>query len=305
MLKRLNILLLCMLTSAGSAFAQEAEKALKEFEGKVLLLRHPLHGNQQQYDSAGKVLKGGVEEAWTAYGGVLINHVTLTPNQLQIEAKRMLFQFPQQKPELTFEALEFKPLKRHGTAPFSPSISVDIMLDQPVDSEEQARTILGRVFALNTEDFLASVSDLWRPYLAGHFTYDSSLKREAEFTWQEHVNKPPRSAELEIVPDANDGSAAEPIFHVGGEVKAPRAQVTPEPDYSEIARYEKFSGVVTVTIVVGKDGMVKRITVVRPLGLGLEETTQSTIKDWRFSPAQRDGKPVSVEMNVLVSFNLY
>ena len=37
-----SILLLCMLANIASASAQEAENALKEFEGKVVIFRHPL-----------------------------------------------------------------------------------------------------------------------------------------------------------------------------------------------------------------------------------------------------------------------
>jgi TonB family protein len=48
----------------------------------------------------------------------------------------------------------------------------------------------------------------------------------------------------------------------------------------------------------GKDGVVHHVRVVRPLGLGLDEAAQSTVKTWRFLPATKDGQPVAVEMNV-------
>jgi len=42
------------------------------------------------------------------------------------------------------------------------------------------------------------------------------------------------------------------------------------PKFSEIARYEKFAGVTVVNMVVDSKGVVRRIRIVRPLGLGLE-----------------------------------
>ena len=70
-----SILLLCMLANIASASAQEAEDALKEFEGKVVIFRHPLRDDSPRYDAEGKVLKGGPEESWTTNGGLLIDRI--------------------------------------------------------------------------------------------------------------------------------------------------------------------------------------------------------------------------------------
>ena len=81
MLKPIPILLLCMFAGTATASTHEAESALTDFEGKVLVLRHPLQDSFQQYDAAGKVLKGGNEGPWTVYGGVLIDKVDLPPKK--------------------------------------------------------------------------------------------------------------------------------------------------------------------------------------------------------------------------------
>jgi hypothetical protein len=77
--------------NSASASTQEAENALKEFEGKVLIFRHSLHDDSQRYDADGKVLKGGAEESWTTNGVVLIDHIELTPAKLSIAADEYLF----------------------------------------------------------------------------------------------------------------------------------------------------------------------------------------------------------------------
>ena len=153
----LKVLLLCIVTGAASASAQDTEAALNQFEGKTLILRHPLQGDSQRYDTEGRVLKGGNEGSWTVYGGIVVARVALTPDKLRIAGRRIFFLFPKQKLAL----FEFTRLKGQKAPPFSPSLDVEISLDKPIDSAAQARAILKRVFALNTPDLLKSLPDYW------------------------------------------------------------------------------------------------------------------------------------------------
>jgi len=95
------------------------------------------------------------------------------------------------------------------------------------------------------------------------------------------------------------------IYHVGSGVKPPRAIFTPEPPYSNAARYEKFQGVVVVSITIDRTGNVSKVSLVTPLGLGLDQNAIAAVKKWSFEPAMLEGKPVAVEMNIEVAFNLY
>jgi TonB family protein len=88
---------------------------------------------------------------------------------------------------------------------------------------------------------------------------------------------------------------------VGGGVSAPRAAWTPEPEVTEEARKAGVKATVVLNVVVGRDGRVSRIKVVRSAGMGLDERTVNTVKTWRFQPAMRDGQPVAVEMNIEVA----
>lgn len=95
------------------------------------------------------------------------------------------------------------------------------------------------------------------------------------------------------------------IFHVGAGVSAPRPIYTPEPEFSEEARKAKYQGVVVLDIVVGTDGRVHNQRVVRSLGMGLDEKALEGVKVWKFDPSKKDGRPVAVEMQIEVAFNLY
>jgi TonB family protein len=94
-------------------------------------------------------------------------------------------------------------------------------------------------------------------------------------------------------------------FRVGGGVSAPKAIYSPDPEYSEEARKVKHMGTVVLWLVVGPDGRPRDIKVLRTLGLGLDEKAIEAVKNWRFDPAMKDGKPVAVQINVEVNFHLY
>jgi len=95
------------------------------------------------------------------------------------------------------------------------------------------------------------------------------------------------------------------IFHVGGGVSAPRAIYSPDPEYSEEARKVKHQGTVVLALVVAPDGRPRDIHVINSLGMGLDEKAIEAVSHWKFEPAMKDGKPVSVAISVEVEFRLY
>ena len=44
---------------------------------------------------------------------------------------------------------------------------------------------------------------------------------------------------------------------------------------------------------------------VRGLGFGLDAKAMEAVKQWRFDPALKEGKPVNVQISVEVDFRLY
>jgi protein TonB len=95
------------------------------------------------------------------------------------------------------------------------------------------------------------------------------------------------------------------VFHVGNGISAPVPTYAPDPDYSDEARKVKHQGTVILNVIVGTDGRVHNPKVVRSLGMGLDEKAIEKVQIWKFDPAKKDGRPVAVEVNVEVSFNLY
>jgi TonB family protein len=88
-------------------------------------------------------------------------------------------------------------------------------------------------------------------------------------------------------------------------VTVPEVIYNPEPSFSDEARKAKQQGVVTLLLVVGKDGNPYDIHVRRSLGMGLDEKAMEAVGRWRFKPATLNGQPVSTQIEVEVDFHLY
>ena len=94
------------------------------------------------------------------------------------------------------------------------------------------------------------------------------------------------------------------VFRIGGGVVAPRLLHKVEPSYTDEAKEAKLQGTVTLQIEIWEDARPHNIRVQRSLGLGLDEKAIEAVRQWRFAPGTKDGKPVRVEAQVEVSFRL-
>jgi TonB family protein len=94
------------------------------------------------------------------------------------------------------------------------------------------------------------------------------------------------------------------VFRVGGGVTAPSLLHKIEPEYSEEARKAKYQGTVLLYIEVDSSGKATNIKVQRSLGLGLDEKAIEAVKQWKFKPGYKDGKPVTVAATIEVNFRL-
>jgi len=79
----------------------------------------------------------------------------------------------------------------------------------------------------------------------------------------------------------------------------------PEPSYTEKARGAQITGTVVLKCVFAADGTVKNIHVVSGLPYGLTEKAIAAARKIKFIPATKDGKNVSMWMQLEYNFNLY
>lgn len=77
-----------------------------------------------------------------------------------------------------------------------------------------------------------------------------------------------------------------------------------DPQYTEAAKDEKVEGTVVVYIEVGPDGRAHNQHIERSLHPDLDKNAMDAISNWRFKPATKDGKAITVHATVEINFQL-
>lgn len=79
----------------------------------------------------------------------------------------------------------------------------------------------------------------------------------------------------------------------------------PEPQYTEEARKNQITGTVVLRAVFTSGGQVTNIRSISGLPYGLTERAIAAARQIRFTPATKDGRPVSMYIQLEYNFNLY
>jgi len=85
---------------------------------------------------------------------------------------------------------------------------------------------------------------------------------------------------------------------------APVPIYQPRPQYTEEALRAKIEGNVFVQVLIDEKGIPRNPTIAYSLDNGLDKKAIEADKLWRFKPALRDAKPVSITVIFKVSFKL-
>jgi hypothetical protein len=78
-----------------------------------------------------------------------------------------------------------------------------------------------------------------------------------------------------------------------------------DPPSNEFAQANGVAGIAMYHTIIGSDGKVEQVVAGRPIGFGLDESAEQTIRKAVFQPAVKDGKPVPVALDLVVSFRIY
>jgi TonB family protein len=87
--------------------------------------------------------------------------------------------------------------------------------------------------------------------------------------------------------------------------KKARLVSTFEPESNQFAQDNGVAGMALYHTVIGPDGVPAEIAVARPIGFGLDENAVKAIRAAKFEPAEKDGKPVPVLLDLVVQFRIY
>jgi TonB family protein len=106
-----------------------------------------------------------------------------------------------------------------------------------------------------------------------------------------------------VGPGSGGGTGGGP-FRPGSGIDPPRLLKEIKPDYPDDARRRRLEGSVDLEIVVRRDGSVGDVKILKGLASELNDRAIQAVRQWRFSPAHRQGVPVDVIVEVSVEFKM-
>jgi protein TonB len=77
-----------------------------------------------------------------------------------------------------------------------------------------------------------------------------------------------------------------------------------QPLYTEPARRARVQGFVILQATIDRTGRVTDVEVVKPLPFGLDASAVQAVRQWRFTPATLQGRPVPVYFRLTVHFRV-
>jgi protein TonB len=89
---------------------------------------------------------------------------------------------------------------------------------------------------------------------------------------------------------------------IGGNISAPALVKRIEPIYPDVALMAKVGGMVILEAVVGADGSVVSVKVLRSVKF-LDDAALEAVKQWRYSPLILNGVPTPFVLTVTLNFH--
>jgi TonB family protein len=179
----------------------------------------------------------------------------------------------------------------------SGSLEIEIETSPDVDGTINLNKEWNKAFLTSAEEYPLDMQPYWRPFIS---CVINPKTEECEYyekkSWEPDVyNVNPASTWTPTYPD---------VYRIGGDVTPPKPRSKVDPQLTEIARSARVQGTVLLEAIVTKQGAVKILRIVRPLGFGLEENAAEALSQWTFQPAMRLGQPVDVLLQIEINFFL-
>ena len=168
----------------------------------------------------------------------------------------------------------------------------DRALDKQLDQAQTAKEVASALLSIRSE--LLESAESAKKYM----TLNSKLSKSKREEWTLRADSLHGFADLA----GTDGLR----LYSGKEVTTKaRVLSKPEPVYTEDARKNQITGTVVLRCIFAANGSVILIRAASALPDGLTESAIRSARRIRFIPATKDGKPVSMWMELQYNFNLF
>lgn len=241
-----------------------------ELKGKVFTLQHQYVADHLKFDGSGDLLGRKATGPWTVDGLLEIIRVERKSNNLEIVGNRIYVQYSG---------------KQTNYIRSRQRLTIDI----PWPADKTVLTpLLEHIFIGKNVNFADDVPEYWKPYLTDNAEQlKSSLKLARETATHSMIFH------------------GRQVYTVGSAVLPPRAIYAPNPSYTQAAKVALYGGTVVLLVEVDESGKAVDPIIMRPIGMGLDDEAVETVRNWQFTPATLEGKPVPVLINVEVNFRIH
>jgi TonB family protein len=278
------VLLPCLVPAAWAQLSPDQVQQLEQYKGKRLQMRYLLSDSKIRYDAKGNLAGKWHAGRWTWHSNIEVEKIEAKDRLLRIKANRLLLNYD--RGTHLFKVLRSDPVDIEIETSLDASGKVDIAKE------------LKKAFLEPSEEYPLEMQPYWKPFISCLINPKTA---ECEYYEKESWKPDVYSAK----PDTPAWNPSYPgVYRVGGAVTKPKVRSRVEPKYTDIARLARIEGTVLLEGIVTKEGSIRIQRVIRPLGYGLEEDAAEALSQWTFEPAERNGQPVDVLLNIEINFNL-
>ena len=274
--------------------SSQIEHSLKHsYQKQVRAIRNYYSDSHLRYDTNGALIGTGHPGPWTLQY-VLIDTLQLHNDQVEIYGRRVGIRL-----ETDF----------HHTSYFVGREPVRIDVALPHDAEEAViLSSIEKVFYPLNYVSIENLPDYWDDLLKENVIPPPNPADPGKYNFRTGCPSGLRTdAPLKTDPSGTQSMVCGgvPIYRVKkGIVDAPRALRTGDPEYTEEARLSKYQATTVLWMMLDSTGQPQLIRIVRAVGMGLDDAAVEAVRKWRFKPAELNGRPVAVAINVEVNFRL-
>ena len=246
------------------------------FEHNLFSLKTPYFGSRLQFDSSGNLVGNAVAGPWSTCGVLQVEKLVVGSDHLEIDGKRVILALRSRESGKQQSSLP----QDVQTTPFVTGERLRIFVETPSLDAPAVKKILSQVFQGLSE----RMAPYWKPRTTDLKAFRSSTPNAIV-------------AELE---------GNRPVYLANpGVVDPPTPTHTPDPTYTDAARRNKLEGTAVLLVAVNEEGFPEILEITRGLGEGLDIQALAAVAGWRFKPALKNGQPVAVLIDVVVSFRLH
>ncbi len=317
------------------------EDQLKQiFVGKTMYLRAGYQDNNLEFDESGHLLSHSAQSSYTL-SQIQINTVKLSKHKLELEGDRYALHFlgaaPFEDPTTATDRVRITPKKKTVRISFDRE-QVEIpkkKKDKKHKGQDQAKTeptaATVSVDSASAQERTSPAEDASQaaPTQAMADDHPSDDRKVTTTTSPAHASQLLLTALDTVFSLGIDERmiAAMPdfwkLYYQAAESKTDYKPTDPgvfrqsvvdqkaklisaiDPPSNQFAQDNGVAGMALYHAVIGSDGKVEEVVAGRPIGFGLDESAERTIRKASFQPAIKDGKPVPVALDVVVSFRIY